>query len=343
MNRRILLLLVLVITSSVLVWAEGRQESALSYPGIEGRIKVYLSGPADMLDKLEGLFEEERGDVLEFVHMGCGPLRQRIWAEMESGMINADVLWGSDPLIYMALNERGKLEEYRPKGYENLKEEFQTEAGYTYVNERYGVVIYNSDSVSGKPSAFRDLLKEEYKGNICHADPAFSSTALALVSGLWNLDGENGVFYGRLRENGLFLTKTNSDVPSKIQEGEYLAGIAPHDAVLRLQKKAKKDGYPTPLAICWPVEGAVAIQRPIAISKNENRPQINEEIAEAFVDFMISKKAQNITNQFGFVSVRKDLPLPSGIPEDLKTILPDWKHLGETQNIINEDFKKFFY
>lgn len=343
MNKKILVFLILVIVSTISVWAGGQSESALSYSGTEGRITVYLSGPGDMLDKLESTFEEERGDVLEFVHMGCGPLRQRIWTEMESGMINADVFWGSDPLLYLALDERGKLEEYRPKGFENLKEEFKTGGGYTYTNERYGVVIYNRDVVSGDLSSYKDLLREEYKGNICHADPAFSSTGLALVSSLWNLDGEPGSFHEGLRENGLFLTKKNSDVPSKIQEGEFLIGIAPHDAVLRLQKKAKNDGYPTPLAICWPEEGAVAIQRPVAISKNENRPQVNEEIAEAFIDFLISKKAQNITNQFGFVSVRKDLPLPVGIPEDLKVIVPDWKPLSESQNLINEDFKKLFY
>ena len=342
LNKKALLLLVLAILPLSVLWSAGQQETARPYPGKEGKITVYLSGPSAMLDKLENSFEKDNGDVLEFVHMGCGPLRQRIWTEMEAGMINADVFWGSDPLLYKALDERGLLEAYVPVGHDSLKAQYQTEDSYICVNERYGVVIYNKDTAAAAPSCFEDLLAAEYKDNICHADPALSSTALALVSGLWDLTGEDGSFHQALGDNGLFLTKKNSDVPSKIQEGEFAAGIAPHDAVLRLQKKAKKDGYPTPLAICWPEEGAVAIQRPVAISLNENRPELNEEIARAFVDFLISKKAQKITSQFGFVSVRSDLPLPAGLPGDLKIIQPDWKQLSESQDLINEDFKKYF-
>ena len=324
------------------IFAGGQQESAQAYSGEEGRITVYLSGPAAMLDKLEAEFEKENGDVLEFVHMGCGPLRQRIWAEMEAGTINADVFWGSDPLIFIALDERGALENYTPSGSEILKPEFKTAGSYTLINERYGVVIYNKDNVNTIPSSFNDLLDREFNGTLCHADPAQSSTALALISGLWNLSGTGGGFHTSLNENGLFLTKKNSDVPSKIQEGEFYAGIAPHDAVLRLQKKARKDGYPTPLAIAWPSEGAVAIQRPIAISRNNARPEINLEIAQRFVDFMISKKAQTITSQFGFVSVRNDMPLPAGIPENLKIRNVEWDQLAEQQNVINDEFKKLF-
>ena len=331
-----------ILLPCVSLFAGGAQESIPEYSGEEGRITVYLSGAAAMLERLEAEFEKENGDVLEFVHMGCGPLRQRVWAELESGGIRADVFWGSDPLIYIALDEQGALEEYMPAEATALKPGYMSERNYTLVNERYGVVIYNKEQVDTVPTSFKDLLDERFKGALCHADPAQSSTALALISGLWDLNGSDGDFYRELKDNGLFLTKKNSDVPSKIQEGEFDVGIAPHDAVLRLQKKAKKEGYPTPLALAWPEEGAVAIQRPIAISKNEARPEVNSEIARRFVDFMISKKAQAITTQFGFVSVRRDLPLPAGVPDDLKKLDVQWEQLAEQQNLINDEFKKFF-
>ncbi|MDC7125535.1 MAG: extracellular solute-binding protein [Spirochaetales bacterium] len=353
MNKKLCILIILAALTGGL-YASGQQEksaseqsssevsSLSSYTGKEGRITVYLSGPAEMLKKLEGSFEADNGDVLDFVQMGCGPLRQRLWAEMEAGQINADVFWGSDPLIYIALEEHGVLEDYTPKGVENLRPELKTDSAYTYISKRYGVVIYNKDKVSEAPIAYHDLLKPEYKNNICHADPAMSSTALALIAGLWELEGYEGSFHRALCSNGLFLTKKNSDVPSKIQEGEYLAGIAPHDAVLRLQKKAKKDGYPTPLAITWPKEGAIAICRPAAISKNESRPEVNEEIAENFMDFLISKDAQTIMNNFGFISVRNDVVNPAGIPAEIETIEPDWTSLSASQESINAEFKKFF-
>ncbi len=140
----------------------------------------------------------------------------------------------------------------------------------------------------------------------------------------------------------MFLAKKNSDVPSKIQEGEFILGIAPHDAVWRLQKQAKAKGYETPLALNWPKEGAIAIQRPIAISKNDARFEINEELAQAFVDFIISPKAQKITTNFGFISVLENAEMPKGLPSDIKVLDISWEDLGEEQNQINEDFEKLF-
>ncbi len=58
-----------------------------------------------------------------------------------------------------------------------------------------------------KLSSFEDLTKPEFSNLIVHADPSQSSTALALVSGLWQLDGGNGAFYSKLADNGLFLAK----------------------------------------------------------------------------------------------------------------------------------------
>jgi len=308
------------------------------------RITVYLSGPSAMLEKLEKGFEKKHGDVLNFVQMGCGPLRQRVWTEMLSGQIRADVFWGSDPLLYIALDKKGKLLKYTPAGVEKLKSVYLCSGNYTLVNERYGVVLYNRDKFMGenRPNSFRDLMKKRFRGKIVQGDPAQSSTALVLVAGLWDAAGKGGALYKGLHENRLFLAKKNSDVPSKIQEGEFDAGIAPHDEAWRLQEKAEKEAYPTPIAYAWPKEGALAIQRPIAISKNKSRSPEKEKIAKQFVDYMISKPAQEITSRFGFVSVRKDLPLPPGVPVSFKQIRTDWSILAGKQREIVESFKNIF-
>ena len=253
-TKIVLFFIVLAFLSVFSLFARGGNESPAAYAGEEGRITVYLSGPEAMLQKLEDVFEEEHGDVLDFVQMGCGPLRQRVWTEMESGGIQADVFWGSDPLVYIALDERGALDEYRSAGEAALKDMYQTDDNFTLVGERYGVIIYNKDLLSGNdvPRAFSDLADAKYSGGIIHADPAQSSTALALVCGLWDVNGMNWDGQKALVDNGLFLTKKNSDVPNKIQEGEFEAGIAPHDAVLRLQKKSEKRRISPRL---WPSHG----------------------------------------------------------------------------------------
>ncbi len=308
------------------------------------KITVYISGPTPMLQKLEKTFEKDHGDVIDLVSMGCGPLRQRVWTEMEAGQIKADVFWGSDPLIYEALEKRGALVKYTPKGAEKIKPSMKLSDYYTCINKRLGVIIYNDKKFKEKevPSSFKALLNKSLNGRLVQSDPAQSSTALALVAGLWNVTGKNGAFYRGLKANNLFLAKKNNEVPAKIEEGEFDAGIAPHDAVYRLRKKAKKEGYPTSLSIAWPAEGALEILRPIAISKNKNRSEKKSQIARDFVDFMVSKTAQKITTGFGFVSVRKDIPLPKGFPHNLKERRVNWKKLSKQQREIRDSFKKIF-
>jgi iron(III) transport system substrate-binding protein len=314
-----------------------------TYGGEEGKITVYLSGSEPMIKKLEEEFEAQRGDVLDLLHMGCGPLRQKVWTEKEAGQIQADVVWGSDPLMYKVLAKEGALEKYLPKEYDTIKPEYKIGDGYyTLVNERYGVIIYNKDRIEKEsiPKGFSDLKDKKWDGVMVMADANQSSTALALNSAIYQMSGNNWDYLKAMHKNHLFLTKKNGEVSSKISEGEFDVGIAPHDGVLRLQKKAKKDGYETPLKLAWPEEGALAIQRPIAIIKNEERPESNEKIAEEFVDFILSKKAQMITANFGFISVRKDVPLPEGIPEDIKVMPVDWEYASEHEEELRDGFKE---
>ncbi|MCT4543581.1 MAG: extracellular solute-binding protein [Vallitalea sp.] len=317
--------------------------SSKGYHGKEGKITIYLSGPEAMLDKIEKEFETDNGDVLDLVKLGCGPLRQKVWTEKQAGQIQADIVWGSDPLLYQALKGEGDLVKYIPKDFEMIQEKYQVgDSFYTIVNERYAVVAYNKDKLKEDkvPKSFEDLKQEEYKGSLVMANANYSSTALAITSGLYQMSGNNWDYIKALKENNLFFAKSNGQVPSKIQEGEFDVGIAPHDSIIRLKKKAKKENYKTPIEMCWPKEGALAIQRPIAIIKDDSRPSANQNIAEKFVDFMISKKVQTITTGMGFVSVRNDVPLPQGIPSDIQTKEIDWRFAYENESILRDGVKE---
>lgn len=341
-RKKIALAVTILLISTAFAFAQGTKEEAAASAKKGEKIIFYASGPSAMLDKLEEAFEKEHGDVIDTVQMGCGPLRQRVWTEMQSGSIKADIFWGSDPLLFDALDERGVLEGHVAKESAAIKEEFLTDKNYTLVNERYGVIIYNGDKLKGEgiPRSYGDLLAPSLQGKITHADPAQSSTALAIVASLWDLYDRDWKYQDALVKNGLFLSRKNSDVPSKIQEGEFDAGIAPHDAVLRLQKKAKQEGYPTPLQISWPVEGALAITRPVAISKKSARSVEMQEVAHEFVDFLLSRQAQTITANFSFVSVRKDVALPQGIPQNILVKSVNWDELADLQDYIRDEFTK---
>lgn len=317
-----------------------------TYSGKEGKIMVYMSGPETMVKNLEEKFEEKNGDVIEIFHTGCGPLRQKVWTEMEAGNIQADVIWGSEPSMYIALKNKDKLMQYKSSEMKNMIDEYVYGDGYyTAVSARYGVIIYNKDKIKNEdiPKSWKELEEAKWKGKIAMADAAQSATALALTSGLYQINNKSWDFLKALKDNEVMLTKQNIEAVSKVETGEVDIAIAPHDGVVRLMNKAKKQGIKSPLAISWPEEGALSAQRPIAIIKNNARPKKNQEIAEKFVDFILSQPAQKICTKFGFITVRKDLELPKAVPADVKFVNIDWKDASDNEEEIRRTFSDIMF
>ena len=312
----------------------------------DSKISLYISGPEKMVDELEEAFEKENGDVIEIFHNGCGPIQQKIWSEMEAGEIEADVVWAAEPLMYMRLQEKGKLLEYKSPQVENLKPEYQNIANgyYTPVNSRYGVIIYNKELVSENniPKSFNDLTKEAFKGKIAMADARQSSTAYALNCGLYQLFENDWEFHKSLVNNDIMLIKQNVAAIEKVDSGEVYATIAPHDGALRMIKMAKKKELDSPLAISWPKEGAISIQRPIAIIDKASRTEEKTNIAKEFVDFALSEEAQQISTKYGFISVIKDLPLPKGIPSEVKATVVNWEELSKNEKELKENYNEIY-
>jgi len=344
----IMLLLVLVLSGCSQQNASDVQsdETKAVYNGEEGRISVYISGPEGMVKELETKFEEERGDVLEVFRTGCGPLRQKVWTEMEAGSIQADVIWGAEPIMYIALEEKDKLLQYESPAKEALLDEYKIGDGYfTLVNARYGVILYNKDrvDVSEAPSSWVDLMDEGWNGRLAMADATQSAMALALTAGIYQIQDNTWDYHETLKKNEIMLTKQNIEAVSKVETGEVDVGIAPHDGVLRLQKKAKKQKIESPLVIVWPEEGAISCQRPIAIIKNSARPEANDKLAKEFVDFALSTGAQKIATKYGFITVRNDLELPQGVPASVKAVTVDWGFASVHEEELREGFKNIMF
>lgn len=309
------------------------------------KLLVYMSGPEAMINKLEEGFEEENGDILDITIMGCGQLRNKVWAESEAGRIEADVFIGSDPILYEKLQAKDMLSDFKMKDAENIIDRFKLEGkNYALMNERYIAILANSDSISGDecPKSFSDLSKECYKNSVTMADASQSATAFAIASSLFELSDNNSDFFNAVKNNGIMLQKSNGLVPSSILEGQYDLGIAPHDAYVRLKNKGKKEGYEVPLKLIWPEEGAIAVQRPIAISNKEDRAESTQANAVKFVNYMLSKKAQSITNKFGFVSVRKDIE-NKFLPENAKVFAVDWEYAAENEDTIKGEYQAIFH
>ncbi len=319
------------------------EENEAVYSGTAGRITVYMSGPGSLARQLEEAFEADRGDVLEVLNASGGSLAKRIWAEKEAGEIHADVVLSSEPIFFLSLKREGLLERYVSPETAAFQPQYLFGDGYfTAVNARYGVIVYNIAKVTEDelPTSFADLKASHWNNRLAFADATQSSTALALNAGLYQLFENTWVLQEALQANNIMLLKSNSAVATKVKAGEVDAGIMPHDGILRDIRKDKKDGIDSPLAIAWPEEGAISLQRPIGIIANTARPAENSTLAKEFVDFILSVEAQEIARKFGFISVRNDVKLPSGTPTEVTSITVDWEHVSEQEQELRTSFEE---
>lgn len=349
MKKIVVSLLIMVMMLSLTACSETKGEETNKEPKVEQvnneKVLVYMSGPEGMIKKIEEGFEKENGDVLDITIMGCGQLRNKVWTESESGSIQADVFVGSDPILYEKLQAKEMLEELDITEIENIQDKYKLkDKKYALMNERYIVILANPEKIkeANYPKSFKDLKNEEFKNELTMADANQSATAFAIASSLYEMSGNNADYFKAIKENGLMLQKSNGLVPSSILDGQYNLGIAPHDAYIRLKSKGKKEGYNVPLELIWPEEGAIAVQRPIAISVQKDRTKEKEVLAEKFVNYMLSKKVQTITTNFGFVSVRKDID-NKYIKENEKVYTVDWEYASENEKTIKESYQEVFH
>ncbi|MFA7076546.1 MAG: hypothetical protein WC152_07785 [Candidatus Izemoplasmatales bacterium] len=247
--KKIVLVVCVFLTTLTFVGCNGTSSTTSSTAGDSSetsKVLVYISGPEAMINSLESTFEETHGDVLDITILSCGQLRDKVWTESQSGEIEADIFFGSDPILFNKLDAQNKLEELLLTDTDIINSSYVVnDHNYAYVVDRYIVLMATNDStrLSETPNSYEDLLNLDYMGKISIADASLSATAFAIASAIYALKGNNMDYFNGLSENNVILSKSNGNVPSGILDGTYDVGIAPHDSFVRLKKKAMKDGY----------------------------------------------------------------------------------------------------
>ncbi|MCF7931712.1 MAG: extracellular solute-binding protein [Acholeplasmataceae bacterium] len=310
------------------------------------KVIVYMSGPENMINKLESEYEKTAGDVIDITIMGCGPLRDKVWTESQSGEIEADVIYGSDPILFNkldALNELWPLE-LEDNVQDMISPDYLVDdRNYALVVERYVVLMSTTDPTRlvTFPTGFHDIASESYAGQTAFADASQSATAFAIAMAIYGLNNQSMDIFEDMANHGIKLVKSNGSVPTGILDGTYDLGIVPSDAMVRLANKAKQDGYELELQSIWPSEGALALQRPIGISVQEDRPEAVTDIAQDFVNWMLGEQSQTIQNQNGFVSVRIDIE-NNLLPEGIVVIKTDWDTAVNNESTFKDAYNDIF-
>lgn len=330
------------ILSFVMILALALFIAACGSKSVDGgnKLVVYSPNSEDIINTIIPMFEKETGVKVELISAGTGELIKRISSEKENPY--ADIMFGGSKA--QALGYPELFEEYVSKNNDDMLEEHQNVAGFlTPYTADGSVILVNTDLIGDiKIEGYADLLNPELKGKIAAADPASSSSAFAQLTNMLKAMGgdytsDKGWDYvAELVKNLDGKVASGSGAVHKgVADGEYVVGLTYEDP----SASYVRDG--APVKIVYPKEGTVFLDAGVEIVKGAK----NLENAKKFVDFIISKEAQDafgtkLTNR----PLRKNAELGDHMTpmEDINIIIEDVEYVKENRDQIIEKYIDVF-
>lgn len=283
-------------------------------------------------------FEEEHNVTLSFVRSGdTGSALNQAILSKENPL--ADVFYGVDNTFLTRALEEGIFESYDSPLLEVIPEEFKTDPNNNALPVDYGDVCINIDKSYFEennlaiPTSLEELTQPEYEGLLVTENPATSSPGLAFLMATIAQFGEEGYldYWEKLDENGLviasdwetaYYTNFSGSTGQGPQPMVVSYGSSPAAEVIFAETEL--DEAPT-TSIIGPNTCFRQIEFVGIIKGTPNR-----ELAEAFIDFMLSPTFQeDIPLQMFVFPINPNAELPPEFVEHVQisdqpaTLSPD--------------------
>ncbi|CAK7046144.1 MAG: putative protein [Desulfovibrio sp.] len=264
---------------------------------------LYTSMKESLIGAIYDAFKKKHPDVtIDYQSAGAGKLMAKIATERQAGKVLADVLWTSEVPDFYNLKSENMLEKYMPSNFSELINPFDDHDG-SFTAARLGTlgIVYNTRFVKTPPTKWDDIFGPDFKGAFGIANPALSGTAYMSISLLVKQFGWE--FVEKMAANKSKIGKGAGQVVDDTASGELVGCIAVDYITLDKIKKGATLGYAFPPEI-------LVVPSPVAIIKGTP----NLSAAQKFVDFLLSKEAQEIIAAEGTLPVRNDVKLNPGLP-----------------------------
>jgi len=296
-------------------------------------VNVYSILHDEETQALADLFTQKTGIQVNYLRATTGELVNRIIAEKNDP--KADVLLGGASTYHIQSEKEGALHSYKPSLSKELpsyaKSENGTWTAFCVLSLGIGV---NKARFEEKfpgvayPSTWDDLLNPLFKDEIVMTNPSSSSTAYLFVQNqLQRLGWTKGWDYlTKLASQVGQFPDSGSAPPKLVGTGEYAIGVAYIHAL------AKYRGQGFDIVTICPEKSAGDVDC-VSITKNAK----NLENAKKFVDFILSKEAQELMSSIDFtVPVNPEAKLAEGSTriEDIDLIDYDRVKASEQKNEV---------
>lgn len=302
-------------------------------------ITVYVAFVEDEAAAIFGKFTTETGVKVNYVRLSAGECITRMEAEAANPQVSV-LLGGSIDTVINAYN-KGLIEPYVSANIGVVNPKFVSEEGiYTPISIVVTGFVSNNAWLQANgldaPTAWAELITEQYADNVCLAHPATSGAAYLAFSTIVQLMGEDEGFeyLKKLDNNIVQYTKAGAAPMRMAGLGETGVAIGSTlDGVIVVD-----EGYD--LTITYPEEGTGYEISCVSLVKGG--PAEEQEAAKKFIDWMLGDSAQQqATDQFYRYPINEKIPVnPSMVPfEDVKLIDYDYIWSGNNKIELLERFE----
>ena len=321
----------------------------------EGTLVIYSSMYQYVLDMLDEAIRAEfpnlrpgNGDSF-FVYGGTSRLINRIYGEMEDGVLGCDMLLVAEPALSLELKEAGYLEPVSVPGAAELLRFPYDEEGYWYPVRVCNMVLAFNPELEAEwaakgvtvPKTFRDFaMDRSLRGLIAMGDPMSSGTTFAAVASLTQTNHYGRAYLKGLAENNVQVI-SGSDSIKKIRSGEIAAAMILEESVLKAVKDAEDSGESvTDLACIYPEDGVILIPSTVMTVCDSHSMNGNAEACKAVEQWFLSEEAQKLILQ-GFMHstfrTMDEIPAGSVDTNELiaRTMDINWENVFRSREEIN--------
>ena len=302
------------------------------------KITIYSSVHEDVLAAIAGEFNKRNPDIdLKYFRLGTTKIIAKVNAELKAGEIRADLVWTAEPAYFEELKQRNLITKYMSPAAKDIPKLFQDPDGY-YIGARILSIglTYNTKLVkeAEAPRDWNDMLDPKWKNQIVHANPLYSGSVTATVTGLIQNPAYGWAYYEKLRANGCSVVKAQGGAQRKVAGGEYKVGIGLDYGIRKMNAKG------SPIQFVYPKSGTITWGSPIAIFKGSE----HQDAAKKFIDFVLSSDGQKFLVTEYIVSVNPKVASPKGAPPVLdilnKALPVDWDYLIKNREELLKKFSR---
>jgi iron(III) transport system substrate-binding protein len=293
-----------------------------------GRVTIICSPNPAWCDVVKSEFPKATGIALDDLRLSSGEALARLRAERANPLI--DVWFGGTGDPHIVANEEGITEFYRPRVWNDLREEFREAVAGKYIPLYAGILGWAlnervlREKGAAVPRTWRDLAETRYRGLLAYPNPNTSGTGYTMLATLVQLYGEEEAFalLKRIHRNVAQYTRSGAAPGQLTARGELAIGVTfIHDALDQVLQ-----GFP--ITYNAPTDGTGFEIGGLSLVKGTR----NRENAIAFIEWALSPEAQRLAAEQG---------QSYQIPSNSKTSVPRVAPRFQDFRVIKYDFLRY--